>query len=582
MIRGLGRAAWVPIAVSTLAVAFPRAAPAILAVALFLFLALPSLVRDRADRPGRLAVAIALFLFACGATVFYQPGAAVDLFEDGLILAPADAYLAGGRPYLDTYPIHGWGADGGLDAILFRIFGPTLETFRFRRAAMAAFALVALAAAAGALFPRPLWGGAAFLAALCFCPFPSERHAPAFAALVFLLIGARSGRRWPFPLAGAIAACALFYSFDLGLVVLAGGLFGAATAPFLASGFRRFGSGARDATAFLGGALAASLPFALLLTRSGSLAPFFRISFFEIPGSVADAWGLPAGAVGPLLRDPDPRRVLIALVAGPPMPALFLLTVLATAATVLLLLAAHGRFEREDRVAWIALVVAAVAVRGALGRADEGHLAFYGVFAGLPAAWLVYRASRAVRGRVVLTVATVLFLLARLRPAATVSLELSAVDAAPHEREARARSGVRFPRTGRSTVPADQAKELGALRGFFDSRLAPGETFFDFGNQPALYFLLERRMPVRFTSVPSYELPALQEEVIARLERERPPLAILASGAGSDAFDGVSNRDRAPVVAAYLDGIYEPIGRVAGRTIGRRRTVSSASRLRSP
>jgi hypothetical protein len=580
-LRRSGEIAWISIALSALAIAFPKTASVVLAAALFLFLVLPVLVPGRLGRPWMLSAAAALFLFVCGATLFYQPGASLDLFEDGQILAPADTYFHGGRPYVDTYPIHGWGADGGLDAFFFRTFGATLETFRIRRAAMTAFALLALAAAASALFEQRTWGGVTLLAALGLCPFPSERQMLAFATLFLLLVGARTGRSGWFAAAGALGACQLFYSLDLGLVVLAGGLFGVATRPFLVSGLRRSGSGPRDALAFLGGALAASLPFLGLLARTGSLGPFLHVSFREIPRTIGDVWGLPANSAEKVLRDPDPRRVFLEIVAGPSMPSLLLLLLLAAAVAVLLLRSALGKFDGADGRAWISVAIAGIAFRGVLGRADAGHLALYGVFAGLPAAWLLHRASRSVNGRVALTGA-MLVLLAPLRPLDTLSLELRAVAGAARERERRAEEGLHLPRTGGATLPPAQAGEVTALRRYFDARLAPGETFFDFGNEPGLYFLLGRRMPVPFASVPSYESPARQDEVIARLEREQPPLAVLASGTGRDSFDGVSSRERAPRVAAYLDAAYEPCGEVRGRKIGRRKANPETTCPRSP
>ncbi|HEY6065878.1 MAG TPA: hypothetical protein VIY96_06955, partial [Thermoanaerobaculia bacterium] len=452
--------------------------------------------------------------------------------------------------------------------------------FRFRRAVMTAAGLVALAAAAGALFEPLAWKGLAFLAALGLCPFPSERQTLGFVALFLLLRAARSGRARDFAAAGAVAAGELFYSFDLGLVLIAGGLAGAATRPVLASGLRRLGSGPRDALAFAVGALAASLPFLALLAGLGSLLPFLHASFVEIPGSIGDVWGIPAPSVAALLSLPDSRMSLFAIATDPSHFGSFLLIVLTAAAAVALLRSAHGGFDGVDGPAWMSIAVASVAMRGVFGRADAGHLAFYGVFAGLPAAWLLYRASRTPRGAALATAAVGLVLLMRLRPLATLSLELTAATAGAKAREARAREGVRIPRSGRATVSAAQAADLGLLRTFFDSTLRPGETFFDFGNEPGLYFLLRRRMPVRFTSVPCYEPAGFQDEVIARLERDRPPLAVLASGSGRDAFDGVSNRERAPRVAAYLDAAYEPFGEIRGRRIGRRR--AGPIRFRTP
>jgi hypothetical protein len=113
--------------------------------------------------------------------------------------------------------------------------------------------------------------------------------------------------------------------------------------------------------------------------------------------------------------------------------------------------------------------------------------------------------------------------------------------------------------------------ELEKLRSWIDRKTPAGRTFFDYGSEPALYFLLERRPPVRFSCAPCYESESAQREVIAALEREKPPVAILASGTWTDAFDGISSRTRTPLVAAYLDRHYSAAVRVGPRTLSLRR-----------
>lgn len=214
----------------------------------------------------------------------------------------------------------------------------------------------------------------------------------------------------------------------------------------------------------------------------------------------------------------------------------------------------------------MAVAFAAVALRGLLGRADAGHSSLYGIFVGLPAAWLLYRARRRPLAAAVL----LLGLSLRLHPRATLLLERQAIQASRPAREALLEQGSRVPRGGRARLPRAQAEELSALRRFFDERLSPRETFFDFGNEPGLYFFLGRRCPVRYAAVPLYEPSDRQHEVLAALERDRIPLAILSSGTWRDAFDGVPSRRRAPLVAAYLDAHYSTVAVVAGRMIGRR------------
>ena len=149
-----------------------------------------------------------------------------------------------------------------------------------------------------------------------------------------------------------------------------------------------------------------------------------------------------------------------------------------------------------------------------------------------------------------LSTAVLVLLLARLHLHRVVALEAGVVANAERARDAASRAR------------RQQEGEVAALRRYFDSELAPGETFFDFGNEPALYFLLGRASPTRYPCVPFYEPEEKQREVVEALEHIRPPLAILAGGSPRDAFDGVSNRERAPRVAAYLDAHYEPAGTI--------------------
>jgi len=559
---------WLTLSLSAASLLAPRAAPILLPLALALFLAAPSLARRR-KRPRWLThAALLLLLFACGWTVYDQPGAPLDLFEDGVLLAPAQTYGMGGRPYIDTYPLHGWGADGGLDAFVFRIFGPTLETFRLRRAALTALGLPLLYAASFLLFGDSLWAGIGVLLSLSFCPFLSERQIPALLVLCLLLRAARTRRVADWIVSGALAGAALFFSFDFGLIVLSGGLAAALLVPVLGSGLR-WRSPVSSALCFLAGAATGALPFLLRLAQQGAVRAFFLVSFVEIPATIIDTWGLPVDSASAIAAESGPVRFLVLLATGREMPALFLLLLLASGVTILLFRAARRSLEPLDLAAAASIAVAAVALRGALGRADAGHLALYGVLAGPPAAWILYRAAHVRRHRILLTGAVLAILAARLEPLRALAAQWNAIAGAPAAR-ASAASDPRVARSGSATLPSGEARELAALKRVFDA-MPPSQTFFDFANEPALYFLFDRKPPVRYCCVPFYETEEKQLEVIEALERVRPPLAILADGSGRDAFDGVPNRERVPRVAAYLDAHYEPYAEVYGRRIARRR-----------
>jgi hypothetical protein len=97
--------------------------------------------------------------------------------------------------------------------------------------------------------------------------------------------------------------------------------------------------------------------------------------------------------------------------------------------------------------------------------------------------------------------------------------------------------------------------------------MSPRQTFFDFSNEPALYFLLDRRIPIPYLGPEFYESERAQRLVIAICESERPPVAIARAGNELDSIDGVANDVRAPLVAAYLKERFRPLAVVGGRVL---------------
>ena len=539
-------------------------ATAALAVGVFLAL---SGVFAGVLRRSRLAIGAAVLGLFLGGIAVYGVWGGLDLFEDGQILLGAQELARGARPYLDVYPVHGWGADGGWDAVLFRFFDEHLRVFRARRAVMTALALAFLAVASALCFADAAWGAVGLLASLAFCPFLSERQMLPLLTLCFFIRAARSmgSREWLW--AGVLSAVTLFSTLDFGMILVVAGCAGPLVLGLLErTALRR--SGAATLRFVLGAALG-SAPFAIYLAVRGALPAFVRVSFWDIGAEVTGAWGLPAPSLAQAARD----GTLAGLFASADfVPSLWLLLAVLLAAGVLLVFRAADRtITPSDRAAGICLLIAIVALRGALGRADVGHRMLYGIFAGLPATWVLYRAIRAWAAHRLAAAVAILAFLVFLRPDRVIALETSLIAEARNRRQAELQSSGRVPGLGSARLPVEQARDLSALRALVDRMVPPEKTFFDFGNEPGLYFVLRRRAPVRYSSVPFYETPQRQREVIAALERERPPLAILASGTPKDAFDGVYNRDRAPLVAKYLDEHYRVLGRLGARTLGVRR-----------
>jgi hypothetical protein len=525
----------------------------------------PAPARDDELPPiGALPVAAVLVLIFLAALRVVDPAVgAVELFEEGQILTPAGIYLAGGVPYRDTYPVHGWGTDGGVDAAAARHFGETLEVVRMRRWIWSVLGVAFLALACWALLRRPLWSLAALGLALCLCPYPSERQMAAFGGLAALVWAARSGRRRAWLAAGLVAAGALFYALEYGVFLVAAGALTVATLGLLE---RRWRTAARTGLAFAAGVLAGSAPFLWLLARRGAAGEFLRVSFRDLPVTISDVWGLPAGSAIPLASSGTLRGVVRAVLFGETLPWALHVGVLGLAVAVALWRSIRPGLSSTDRAAVAATWMAILAMRAALGRADFGHLVMHGVFVALPAAWLVFRASRAAHGRYVLAPALAIVLALAARPGRAAEVVWNGVRGSAGPPEC-----LRPFAGGAAILPCWQADEIETLRRWMDAELTPSETYFDFGNEPGLYFFLKRHPPLRFPCAPCYQDEAAQREVLAALEREKPPVAILSSGSWRDVIDGVATRERVPLVAAYLDRHYVPAERLGPRMLARRR-----------
>lgn len=491
----------------------------------------------------------------------YMPGPVVNLFEDGQILTNAQSLAHGERPFVDVYPVHGWGADGGWDAVLFRLFPNHVGAFRTRRAIMMGVALAALYFAGWLLTGDPRWGLLSLVAALAFCPVLSERQSLALVCVSALIWAARALRSSAWWWAGVGAGALVFATWDLGVMILAAGIFSPLTLALLRAQRIR----AVRATAwYLLGVLAGAVPFLGLLLVRGSLAAFLGW-VGDISREAIPAWGLPAVSLAQLARDGNPADFIRTAIEAPPITLGVLLLVLVASTIVFLFRRAARAVDAADRAAAVCLVVATVALRGVLGRADVGHRLLYGIFTALLITWLVYRAADSEYRRLLIPLALSGFV-AFTRPDRTLTVEVSFLRQLAAQRHDPV---VWIPGVGNAA--RSQAEELGSLRAILDGYAGPSSTFIDFGGEPGLYFLLQRTPPIRYLSVPWYETEAKQREVITALERVRPKVAILASGTHLDAFDNIASRSRAPLVAQYLDTHYVTLGVVGKRTVAVRR-----------
>ncbi|HEY8022156.1 MAG TPA: hypothetical protein VIH93_13710, partial [Thermoanaerobaculia bacterium] len=460
----------------------------------------------------------------------------LDLFEDGHELLPAGEMLRGELPYVDVVPVHGLVSDGALDLLVLESRGSTADVLRVRRvvrcANFAAIYAVALAATG--------CGEAGLLAALLsLALFPGMggiRPAMALCALAAAAAAARlRSLRW-LAAAGAGAVLAFLVSPD----------FAAYSAIVAAIAALRSARRWRALAALAAGAAVAAAATLAAFAAMGFAGAFLRVTFGEL---------LPAGrayVIGPL-AGPACLRTLSTSLASWVHPEcvgalLWILIVVATAAG---LAGSPLRSTRRDGLwligLWAALAGAAYAER------HHGY-AGYAITAFLAGAvfHLARRRERLAAAALALAIAWLahpfghLFGLATpLRASGggtTAGVEIASV---PRGR------GVSFDPALR---PA-----LDSVARFLAGRLGPGETWLDFTNHPALYYLFDRNDPMRHAEIGFVETAAAQREIVAMLERDRAVRAALVGFPDwFTAIDGIPNSTRAPLLWSYLRTRFAP------------------------
>jgi hypothetical protein len=492
-------------------------------------------------RPGRgVQIALAIAVFILMLFIHDYPYALMDPFHEGEHLTAGSLMSQGLRPFGDFYIFHGLAVDAGLDALA---LGDPPSPRHVRRlqtvldAATLAL-LVTIAAeltttAAGLVLSvfLSLCGIAAFWLAI----FPYFRLAPVLLVVIGLLRYARNGRAGPLFLAFASGTLGLLWSLDTGLVAVAG-----ATLGFIGIRFLRLGP--KPQISLLRAALLAvaalTLPIIVLVATRSDIRQFLIDSFVVMPKAIDPTWALPA---------PAPRTVEAMRYYLPPVFYGFLFA-----------LALIGyRSNHRLRAAQIGIIalVSALLFRTAAGRCSWSHTRYAVPLLGIAVVAFVIEP-----------------LLSRRRCIAVVALavplcfyfevwpnSVAGVKALAGWRERQRHTGlVPYPfATGRGiyTTP-DNASDLAKLNGFIESLGPHDARILDFSNERALYYLLQRRPSTRCMEISMLSVPRMLAEAMDQL-RANPPVCVIMSGYPTLAsFDGVSNRDRVPALAAWIDANY--------------------------
>ena len=527
-----------------------------------------ALQTDRVERPETIrrvvAYAIIPFLLYCAS---YASLASLtqwlDLFHRGESLGPASDYLRGKVPYRDVFVLHGLLHDGQLDAWLMEIFGRDLSVSTTRYAILGSFASPALWYLGMAIFnSMPLAAAVMFLGVLT--TIDNERIFFEITALALLVAGARGRSALLVALSGLVSGVALFYSFDIGLYCIAG------AALFFLCG------GQAPRLSFVVGVALGAAPFIIYLAARGALAAFFETSFVVVPRIIDAVWSLPFPDLSTTFRNNLSLRTITDFLLAEHFRYVLNPLVIAISVLVLLQRRLQKKYDWLD-TALLALTAFAIPTqRSALGRADFPHQYFSAFLIGPMVLILIVMLMRqagatwATRDR-----SAQAFLLAvgvAMFPLFFTALWI------PDILNLRLNDLIGYvPRTKR-IVQDPLAREVEGRVGsvsFHVDEISPrGAPIFDFSNQPAFYFFLDRPNPTRFYQVPIMSPPDLQREAIMALERAKPPVVIRRSPQEFDVFDGIDNVIRAQGVARYIDDHYNYYRTLMGVELWRRKPLT--------
>jgi hypothetical protein len=513
--------------------------------------------------------AIPLLIYAFSYASLANVSQFLDLFHRGESLGPASDYLRGKAPYRDVFILHGLMHDGQLDAWLFQLFGRRLEVALARPVIMAAFAAPALWYVGMTIFESiPLAVVTIFLGSVT--TENNDRTLIEIATLACVIAGVR-GRVRPLLVfcGGVFAALAFFFSYDIGLYSIGGGVL------FLALAGRLKGL-----LSFLAGLASGAAPFLVYLAGRGSLPAFADTTFVAVPRIIDPVWSLPFPDIASTFRANLTLRTFADFLITDSFRFILNPLVIAIAMACLVYRVIGRKWEWLDTGLLALTSFALLTQRSALGRSDPPHQYFSAFLIGpMIVALLVMLAAQVAplwRAREGNGPAFVVLACAAAAPLFVTALWV------PDVLNFRLDDLVRYqPRVAgviHDPLADEVRNRIESVRYHVFDLSRKGSPIFDFSNQPAFYFFLDRPNPTRFYQIPILSPANLQREAIAALERAKPQVVIRRSPQGFDVFDGIDNSIRAQAVAAYLDDHYSYARSVRGVELWTRKpAVSSAS-----
>lgn len=517
-----------------------------------------------------------IYLFSYASTA--ESSQWIDLFHRGESIGPASDYLRGKVPFRDTFVLHGMMEDGQLDAWLMKLFGRELNVAILRTVIIGAFLGVAIWFLGLALFDSiPL----ALLCVAMGSWTTAENNRTLFqvAAVALFWNALRRRSRMSAIFAGIFAGIALFFSYEIGVYTIVGGL--AVALLLWITSKRTTWDGmppAQAAIFFTIGVLLGIAPFAIWLATHGALDDFVTMSFVTIPKYIDAVWSLPFPDIVSTFRKDLNLHTLAEFVLWEKFHLILSPLTIAIAAIYFIQRWLRRRVDTFDYALLVLTVFATVAQRTAFGRASFRHQYFAAFLIGpllVLLAVLIVRALRNVwkdggEG----TRAFIAALCVMTVPVIAVLFWIpDLVNVRLHD---FTRYYGRVMKVDRDSKAEEVMWRITDVSKELHERLRPNEPFFDFSNQPAFYFFANRPNPTRFYQVPILSPREFQAETIRDLERAKTKVIIRRSPELFDQFDGVTNDLRAQAVSAYIDEVYRFHKAVRGVELWTRRPDAKA------
>jgi hypothetical protein len=496
--------------------------------------------------PTAVTLLAALVVFVAMFIAHDHPFAFMEMFHEGEHLSPASVMLDGGRPYEDIFFLHGFATDGGLDAL---VLGskPSPKKTRRMETVLDAAALAMLVPIAAELTATTAGLIAAVFLSLCAVGagevpvFPYFRWLPLLIAVWALLVA----RRRPDALYVAAIASSLgiLWSLDVGICAVA------ATAIIILLYTRRV-------TLIALAAIVA--PLVVLLIARADLPHFFRDSFVIIPRAIDAVWSLPAKPLPSLSMLIHPVLLwdwLASESASYYLPPAFFGFLLAMAIR-----------KRDMRIAVVA-IFSIILFRTAAGRCSWSHTRFAIPLLGIAVVAFLFeplarRPMNVWRGIALLIAAVIGFRYFEIADNATLGAKL--IGGWPARQRHEGLVPYPMPRgRGIYTYP-ENAADLAALNEL-SQRSGPGPIF-DLSGERALYYLVDRRPATRCPDIAMLSSPELSAEGLRQLNANPPVFVVLEGTKILGSLDGITNRDRVPAIAAWIDAHY-PVRVKAGRFV---------------